>query len=493
VITLASSTGDEKSQLWPFKQQSLFSYWLNQGLRGHADLDADGAVDVDELYQFVHARVRQTAEVRLGRPQTPVRIVGPRVPGVPAILRLHPQPLKKILADMSDQIAGLMEERQIASLGVLEFTNESLLGETLGSEFGLLGKYCSDQLERGLLARSAGRFSVMDRARMQGALRAQQFSLESFESADAIKSLSTSLNDLPVIVRGTLFDRAGHTINLRCRILETRENTTIGYVGGIAKLSESEWAMVGRSVHIALEDRQPTISAGDSGPQNVEQQVIERADEQAQGPHPLSNPAFPYRVKMMIRNGDRLQERAPVFRENECYLPVQMGEIYELYVENLSGQKVLLRLLVDGLNTGLERETDEKGLETYVVGKRVSLDEARFWVLDPQDPLARRVPGGAQWAIRGFITQTGVRGKYREFVIVDAQSSLAARRQFTDQMGLITAAFYMPKEPRGVGTGLGAERDDAVREGAKIQAGNLLAVVHLKYVEAEALRSAQPQ
>ncbi len=65
VVTLASSTADQKSQIWEDKQQSLFSYWLNQGLRGHANYDGDGAVDIDELYKYVSRTVSQTAERRL--------------------------------------------------------------------------------------------------------------------------------------------------------------------------------------------------------------------------------------------------------------------------------------------------------------------------------------------------------------------------------------------------------------------------------------------
>lgn len=32
VVTIASSTAEEKSRIWEWKQQSLFSYWLNEGL-----------------------------------------------------------------------------------------------------------------------------------------------------------------------------------------------------------------------------------------------------------------------------------------------------------------------------------------------------------------------------------------------------------------------------------------------------------------------------
>ena len=71
VVTLASSTAEQPSQIWDEKEQSLFSYWLNQGLKGHADEDGNGEVNIDELYDYVHRNVTQSAEARLHRPQTP--------------------------------------------------------------------------------------------------------------------------------------------------------------------------------------------------------------------------------------------------------------------------------------------------------------------------------------------------------------------------------------------------------------------------------------
>jgi hypothetical protein len=76
-----------------------------------------------------------------------------------------------------------------------------------------------------------------------------------------------------------------------------------------------------------------------------------------------------------------------------------------------------------------------------------------------------------------------VQGKVREFTVVDAQESLAARRKFTDQIGLITAAFYEPKLARGdLGTLPGKERDALIRRCADAVPGSLIAVVHLNYV-----------
>lgn len=500
VVTLASSTGDQKSQIWQFKQQSLYSYWLNQGLKGHADADGSGSVNVEELHQYVLDHVRQTADIRMGRAQTPVRDFGPRVIGTPEVIRLHPQPLRQILADMSDQIAGLMEERRISSLGVVEFTSESIHGEVLGGDFGLLGKYCAEQLERGLIGRSAGKFSVIDRKRLAKALAQNQFSLVSFESSEALESLSESVGGMPVICTGSLSERRGQIVHIRCKVLETEGEKAIGHVGGVARLNESEWAMIGRSVQIRPEDRMPVIPRpGETSPP-LDSRVITEADRRSKEPHPLLDPRFPYRLRMMIVSNPqeqnvskrKVEERRPVFDGNDCYFPVRQGETYELWVENRSGQIVMMRLLVDGLNTLPERDKIEKGIETVVVGKRVNLDEAIPWELDPQARGVWLNNGAPTWAVRGFFGSTGIEAERNAFLVVDAEKSVAARQHFTEQIGLITAAFYLPKAgTRRVGTGLGQAGRETVRAAKHSECGNLVAIVHLRYVDEKGLVSLQ--
>jgi hypothetical protein len=138
-----------------------------------------------------------------------------------------------------------------------------------------------------------------------------------------------------------------------------------------------------------------------------------------------------------------------------------------------------MRLLVDGLNT-LPQKMPDKGVETYVVAPPVSLDEARFWVLDPEH--------STRYAVRGFVTKTGVEGALREFTVVDSADSLAARQRFTEQIGVITVAFYAPAgETRGIGTGAGRERSEDIGEREGFRAGNLLAVLHIRYVEPSSL------
>ena len=475
VVTLASSTAEEKSQIWEARQQSLFSYWFNQGLRGHADTSNDGAVDIDELYKYVYRHVTRSAKQCFPMAQNPVRIVRPGTVDVPVVVQLQPLSLRQVLMDMAEQIAIAMEEQQLRKVGVLEFTEYTRVGELLGKDFGLLGRYCAEELERLLIEAGSDQYQVANRRQLQSALADLGFTLDDLGSADALRDLSRQGGGMPVVALGTFRSRAGKVVNLQCKLIRTDSDQLAGSVGGVAVLSPNEWAMIGRSVAVKPTDyRRPAQRPGrPEVPQD--EPLIEKWDERAEEPHPLLDRSFPFRIKIMIGG----KERKPVFRGNDCFVPVRKGEVYEIWVENRRGQTVLMRLLVDGLNTLPEKVTT-KGVTTQIVGKRVSLDEARHWILDPERAKV--------FAVRGFVSEIGIQGKLREFVVVDADESLAARRKFTDQIGLITAAFYAPAgSTRRVGTGLGAERDEEILKGKKKKPGNLLGVVHIRYVEAEAL------
>jgi hypothetical protein len=181
------------------------------------------------------------------------------------------------------------------------------------------------------------------------------------------------------------------------------------------------------------------------------------------------------------------KERKGEFRVNDYFVPVKQGEKYKIVIENNSGDVAVMRLLIDGLNTLPEKEKN-KGVVMESWGQHVTLDDARAWVLDPQGPEVRgKAP---KWTIPGFATSTGKDGKLREFVIVDAQESLAARQGFNEDVGLITAAFYKPKSGTrggGVGTAAGNEIGADLTERPGVIAGNLVGVVHIRYVEEQAL------
>lgn len=489
VVTIASSKASEKSQIWESKEQSLFSYWLNQGLKGHADRDRNGTVDIEELYKFVFGNVKRTADMRFPRPQSPVRIVRSGIEGTPDVVVLQPQPLNVVLADIAEQLASAIEERKVGRVGVLTFHDHTPGGnEGIGTNFGNIGKYCSEELHTQLQDAGAGKFSLIDRRRLNEAIAKNDFRIASLGSAGSLKNLSRDVDGMPVLVVGSLVSRKGRVIHLECKLQQTESDTDTGVVvGGSAALNESQWAMLGISSVVRPEDRRPEYREDSVIQDSVESQVIERVDNRAQAPrsHPFQDPTFEFNVEMLIDGKVRKGE----FRGNDYFVPVKKGEVYTLRITSRADQPMMMRLLVDGLNTLPEKEKN-KGIVTEEWGAHVDLSEARAWVLDPNGPELKGGP--AVWEVPGFATTIGTNGKIRQFLISDADNSLAARQKYTDEIGLITAAFYFAGEgSRGGGGALGTQAGDEVsmdlseRPGLRI--GNLRGVVHLRYVDADEL------
>jgi len=286
---------------------------------------------------------------------------------------------------------------------------------------------------------------------------------------------------------GTLAKRDGRTVTLRCQLLRTDDSGLVAQTTVRAELNDSEWAMLGRSVNV-----EPTDYAAPADPASpIPTQVarISQIDHRSQTTHPLADPQFPLRVRIMVGN----QERKGVFRDGQLLVPLKTGEVYRIQIENGNDHGVYLRLLVDGLNTLPERMWS-KGVEVEAAPQRelagaqpVNLAEARAWWLDAREAGQT----AAVYSVNGFFSQVGQNAKYNEFRVVDVQDSQAVRMGFADQAGLITAAFYQPipktaqTGERGLGTALGEEYSTQTEmyTGDTLP-GPLLAVVHIRYVKA---------
>ena len=484
VVTLASCQEDQQSLIWDEKNQSLFSYWLNQGLRGHADNSANGSVSIDELYDYLYKNVTEVARRRFARQQTPVRIVRTGTAGVPTVVTLRPRTLKEVLDDVAEQLATMMQLRKVTQVGVLEFTSDTSLGELLGADFGVLGRYCAEELASRLAHKSGDRYSVVDRRTLQQALAAKGFAVSDLASPK-LKDLAVETGGMQVVVQGILRSRVGRVVTLQCKLLQTQDRKELGGAGDTAELNESEWAMLGLSAAVPPTAAIPDPPHQRQPPTSSTQAVFAAMEQQARRPHPMLDSTFPYRVKIMVNN----RERPAVIHGNQMCVPLSMGEVYEIWVENRTQLPVFMRLLVDGLNTLPEKvrtkavyvePADTAAAGEYQPAQRVNLSEARAWQIDPKD--------ASQVAVRGFFSRTGEGGSYTQFKVVDAPDSLAGRQHFTDQLGLITAAFYSAKgSQRGAGTGAGERRQEDTGEYEKAEVGNLLGVVHIRYAPPNAI------
>jgi hypothetical protein len=341
-----------------------------------------------------------------------------------------------------------------------------------------------------------GKFQLVRHQDLHKALSDDHYSVDDLETT-ALKDVRVEGNSVPVIGLGRFCLRTGRVVTLQCNLVGTETREQLATVGGTAFLNESEWARTGSSVRVEPEDWPPPAAPPLDGPLRPGAQtgaVIPRLDQRAaRERHPLSDPQFPYRVRIMV-NG---RERRGTAVGNDWYVSLSKGEVYQIRVENRDQDRVFLRLLVDGLNTLPDKPAakdiavEPAGAKpTRLPAQRVNLDEAFPWLLEPSGQGQTARP----YAIKGFYSKTGEPAEWNEFEVVDAAMSVAAHRQFTDQIGLITAAFYSFVGTRGgPGTGFGKRQTGTTAQYKyrEEDVGRLLAVVNIHYVEPKDLPKLQ--
>jgi len=488
VITLASSMFGEKSLVCREREMSLFSYWLNEGLKGHADKDNDGTISIDELYKFVHDHVvLNYKHLSRTETQTPVRIIGPTVAGVPNITRLEPTDLDMLLDDIAKQIVAQLRWRQYNQMGVLDFTIESRGTFSQAKEqYELLQLYCVKKIEQRVNELKKDSYTVYDH-------------VQTWEAITKSVHNSLELNQIPlpleivkgkppvrVLLSGNILGRLDnqkvHLFNIQCQ-LQCHQSDPEGLVvytiaGGTATLSQNIWGMIGLSANLMNVDLETSPQA-----------LISQLDTLADQPHPLLDGQFPFRVELWVKDPETdqyIEQREPVVVNNRVYYPMKEGDVYQIRLaSHLEGRTFAAKVLVDGLNTFPEKLKENE----YEYAKRVSLEHATAWGFSRNKPLY----------LNGFYTKPTARtpAEYYEFEIGRAEESLAAAKSYTRQIGLITIGIYEDltqgtEEPitRG-GTNFqssgpalgtkGGKQQTAEIEVTPSKAGKLLAVLHLRY------------
>ena len=487
VETLASCSTDEESVLWPGKRQSLFTYWLSEAAKGHADADADGRVTMDELAEYVGRNVARTAEV-LEHRQTPTRLGGDASAGS---LELAPKPvsLKRLIMDMAEKIDTRMRQKKLAALAVPEFASGES-GGTLGDAYGTLPAYIANELTDRLVLLADGDYQVIGGTPLHEELARREIDAATLETKTPE---DLKVDDVPIdlLAIGRVRGREGATFRLGCKLKKPGLPGQTGSANGVCFLNESEWSMLGHSGAAPP----PSPVGNTESPQAAMAARIDTLDAQAKKPHPAVDPNFPFAVEIFVKNdrGEFVKREGGV-RGNDYIVPLKTGEIYAIKVLYREKHEAFLRVLVDGLNTlPQRRKRPEKGMDVegtgappsdekpeWVVAPRVNLAEARPWHLEPAGD------NPAPYAFRGFYKEgeNGTKDTYNEFVVTNAPDSTAARRGYTENIGLITVALYTATKPRAIGTKRGKEyqQDLETYEGGLVP-GELLGVLHIRYEE----------
>jgi len=486
LVTLASCQGEQESYLWPGKKQSLFTYWLAEAAKGHADTDADARVTMDELTEYVRQNVSRTADV-LGHAQTPTLLGGDeaREP-----LELAPKAisLKRLIMDMAEKIDTRMRQKKLAAVGVPEFASGEL-GTALGITHGTLPAYIANELTDLLATRADGDYEVISGPALHKELARRGVDVTNLETATAAE-LKVGGVDVAVLAIGRVRGRQGATFRLGCKLKKPGSAVQIGSANGICFLNDSEWAMLGRSAATP----NTTSTTPDAATDARIDQRVQSLDAGANRPHPVVDPNFPFTVEIRVRGSDgKFTRRNGQVKGNDYYVTLRRGEVYHVCIETRVTHGLFLRLLVDGLNTLPEKTTTRKkgvvvepveGAGELTVAPRVNLAEALAWYLRPPTRTSSGTLKPARYCIRGFYKETGSTGAYDEFVVADAPDSAAARKDYTEQIGLITAAIYSPTNPKAVGTKRGKEYKQRIKhyQGGEVP-GDLIGVLHVRYDE----------
>lgn len=549
VVTLASSTKKQLSYFWEEKGMSLFSYWLNEGLKGHADLNGDGEITFNELDDYVNKNVSKTAREVKNVTQTPVRIIGSDVEGVPVVITPSAVSLNVLLDDLAEQIAAAMRVHNIKRTSILEFSMEQ--GALNRTTNGTLPVYCAEQLEELIKYRLPRRddFKIVARESVEKALASKGIGPDALFD-NAISEANITFNGLPLesYVVGTIERQRSGEIRFRCILVSVDNIEKLHTSRGTAMLTESELGMLGHSFAIPEKTKIPaevvnatpvkviseniTINNPESflpQPPDKEKEIVRVAykpvsapmvnwlnDNYSQMPHPLcvSNPLLNVDVNVQRRIGNGYQYRPLVYKNNEAFVPLRMGDVYQIRLHNAQNEFIAARILVDGLNTLPQDPSPKNTLpqhkfaaieEIYEVGPpppvvesepviapRVNLDSARYWLLPPN----------FRGVIPGFFGTAGASANYREFKVTTAPRSEAAQQGFTEQIGVITVAYYStrkivtpPNETEGqkrgriaalnskgaLGTELGRERTTSLQTRDDLEIDQLLGIIQIYY------------
>lgn len=487
LVTLAGCRGTQSSYLWPAKDHSIFTYWLIQGLQGNADQDPRGTITVNELDDYVTRQTRHTAQRIYAMDQQPTRLQGPNVTQSD-VIRLKPSDLMTVLDDVAEQLDVLMRLNELDRVGVVPEFSSDRLGRVLGREYGILATQCPVDLSERVSRKARGDYRVANTRAVRELLQSHGVRPKDLGTSKS-RGIELEGHSLSALVVGRIESLRGNQFSVQCQLLDLSTGDILGTASGVARLNASEIAMQGTSgqtIPVAVDDTPP--AENDSAPVSDGR---EQARIESSSTHPLQDPDFPYRARVMVKGTDgKHHEREGSFRGEDYYVTLQRGEVFSVRYQTLTdGQQAFVKVLVDGLNTLPER-TRHKGMyvepdlgDRWASAQPVSLAEARAW--GPIEP-------DREYSVRGFYLKIGADAEYDEFKVVDAAQSAATESGYTDQLGLITIAFYEPqlKPPppppgvRRVGTGRGDRyrtTTDVYR--GKHQPGRLLAVIHLRYGE----------
>jgi len=349
----------------------------------------------------------------------------------------------------SHKLAGYIVDNNLKRVGIPEFANSS--GD-LGGDTGAAGQFMADCIEEQLVKASQGQYTVVERRRLNAVLSEGKVQSSGLTDEKASHYLMGKISNLDCLVVGSL-TRTGRTLRLTGKIVRLPDAANVGIESATIELNADLLTLFGENVVLPETEnanqlsQEKVVSAGQQLKTLRLKSVIEDAN--------------PYTIEV-IANG---RSKSIYQHKDDLFIPAITGESYAIKLTNRSMHRVAVALFIDGLNTiGQQREVPSTG---------------KKWLLEPNQSVL--VSG---WQVDEKTC--------RQFIFVGASKSLAARKFYTEQIGLITAAFYPEMQPdrtapasgeetRGLGTGEGNDIQQDVQPVEFLTAPNPIAILALHY------------
>lgn len=535
VFSLASSREKQVSYEMPEgmpgftagERHSLFSYWLIQALKGQADWDLNGNVDIDEAFKFVDQRIRATFQAfgdRRGTDagvakdeqvnesenawQTPVRNYGSShfVDSVPVLSVVEPQDKSVVFDDLARQIEWAVKMQGLGPIAVhSEFIKKRIGLSGIRSQSpddAGFGKYAARQLYEHFEPEAIDEEKFRE---ILDTIYGRQEPIRQLTQKGPKKPNSRIDEDKVVLVEGEIVRQQGNEVVLRATAYRVAAGTDVpvGLAIGRARLDSNDYPMLGKSIKVEDTDFDPLPSptGDDLTPEESAPEYWDSEDRLRS--HPLQDRSYPYRVSIEVNDGPengppRWKLRHPRFVDNKAYVELNPGERYGIRVGYRGKEMRRVKILVDGLSIfdqqppGKLAELNDEQLNAQLQTKSVRLDVQKSF-------LPKSLSNASAWPVLGNVTAGPYEGFYIRrkvvcpFEVVDAEESWAAELGSTDLVGTITAVFYADLGKSivlgDVGTRGGVPRRAELRE---ITVGPLgrfpLSLFTIRYVSGDVFR-----
>jgi len=430
--------------------------------------------------------------------------------------------LAQLIEQVAEQIDEQIRSGKFVRIAIPEFTAGS--GQSYDPKYGGLPRYVAEFLRQALATKAQvhGKYTIFSEESIRNTFKNNNI-VPSELGTEKTKNLRNQAdgNEVSLLASGHLSFAGESGIALQVDLIDCAKSSKLEHqIGGKALLNTAEWAMTGLSAKFTASPPSPGRSAiyrVEPGLGLVsERQLIStvRIRGAMVEPHPLASPQNNnstdgvFDVWIETRRANSRGRYAPLRQDrvrsngNDQYVGLDKGEEFRIVFKAECSEDVFVRVLVDGLNTLSQPQkvvpsgTRGACVEAVpansegesIIAPRVSLEEARPWVVLKNTKSPLEVPG--------FFDVNDQSDTLRRFQVVDADDAVAAKKNYTEKIGLITVAFYKgkpgtstPRTRAPVGTSMGnVENVELKRYEDDIVPGEMVAVYNIRYMTPEALR-----